>query len=345
MDQTCSRHVSRLLFALLLSGLVTGVARAQAPQSPPATRNPAARPTPAASLPEGPTVSTPEPADKVVLKVGDQQFTKADIDFLIESLAPQAQQTIAVKGRKSLGDQYAIIVMLSQRAQLHHLDQTPAFVHKLAFEKQQLEAQTEIDQQAKVTPEEVQQYFTAHAADYDEITVRQFVVRKKAAEPKTDPAHPTASTSTGLSPEEAKTRAEAIRKELAAGTDIKKVMDDFKATGDVIIDAEPRKVRRGGMRPDMEKVAFALKDGEVSEPVDVPQAVVFFQVTKHSHSDVKEVTPEIEKSLQKQKVDAALEGVKKSTTVWMDDRYFTAPPAAKEVPTLGPPDVKTPPKP
>ena len=83
--------------------------------------------------------------------------------------------------------------MLSQQAHLHHLDQTPDFVRKLTIQKQQLEAQAayeEINQQAKVSPEEVQQYYTAHAAEYDEITVRQFVVRKKAAEPKADPAHP-----------------------------------------------------------------------------------------------------------------------------------------------------------
>ena len=85
---------------------------------------------------------------------------------------------------------------------------------------------------------------------------------------------------------------------MVAGTDIKKVMEDFKAPGDVIIEAEPRKVRQGGMRPEMEKVAFALKDGEVSEPVDVPQALVFFQVTGHSHADLKDVTPEIEKNLR-----------------------------------------------
>jgi parvulin-like peptidyl-prolyl isomerase len=283
----------------------------------------------------------------VVLKVGDQQFTKADIDFLVENLPPQAQQALATKGKKPLGDQYALVVMLSQQAHLHHLDQTPAFVRKLALQKEQLEAQAafeEINQQTKVTPEELQQYYTAHAADYDEITVRQFVIRKKAAEPKADPAHPTASTVPGLAPEEAKARAEAIRKEVVAGTDIKKVMEDFKAP-DVIIEAEPRTVRRGGLPPEMEKVAFALKDGEVSEPADFHQSLLLVQVTGHSHLDLKDVTPEIEKSLRPQKMNAALDAVKKNANVWMDEQYFAAPPKPVEGPTLGAPAVKIPPKP
>jgi len=130
------------------------------------------------------------------------------------------------------------------------LDQTPEFAHKLAFQKQQLEAQSayeEINQRAKVTPEEVQQYYTAHATDYDEITVRQFVVRIKPATTPASPAPATPPTGQGLSPEDAKARAAAIRKEVAAGTDIKKVMEDFKAPGDVIIEAEPRKIRHGGI--------------------------------------------------------------------------------------------------
>jgi parvulin-like peptidyl-prolyl isomerase len=349
MDQTSSRRTRRLLIALLLSGLVTGVARAQAPKPPAASSTPAAGQAAGANQSPGLTFETPEPPDKVVLKVGDKQFTKADIDSLIESLPPQAQRSIATQGRKPLGDQYALYVMLSQQAHLHHLDLTPEFVHKLAIQKLLLEAQAaneEIVQQAKVTPEDIQQYYTAHAPDYDEIMVRQIFIRVKAADPKADPAHPAPPTSPGVAPEEAKTRAEAIRKELLAGTDIKKVMDDFKAPGDVIIDAEPRKVRRGTMRnPEMEKAAFGLKDGEVSEPVPFPQALVFFQVTGHSHLELKDVSADIEKTLKQDKINAAMAELKKSANLWMDEQYFAPPPKEKEGPSLGAPTLKSPPKP
>lgn len=345
-----SRHPLILLVALLLSGLATGVAWGQASTPGTLSSSPAASPSPSVSQPASPVVRAPVPDDKVVLKVGDQKFTKADFDRLIQHLDPRSQQAIATQGRKEIGDRYALVVALSGQAQLHHLDQTPEFTQRMALEKQQMEAQfafEEINRQAKVTPEEVQQYFTAHAADYDQITVRQFVVRKKATEPKPDPAHPAPPTSpgTGLSPEEAKTRAEAIRKEVVAGTDIKKVMEDFKAPGDIIIEGEPHTIRRGGMRPEMEKVAFALKDGEVSEPMDLPQALIFFQVTKHAQTDVKDVTPEIEKKLQQQKINTTLDGVKKSANVWMDEQYFAAPTKPSAGPTLGGPVTKIPPKP
>jgi hypothetical protein len=308
------------------------------------TPKPAApSPAPAATKPASPSLETPVPADKVVLKVGTRQFTKADIDMLIAGLTPQMQGAIAKEGKKSLGDQYALVVALSHQAEVQHLDQAPEFVHKLAFQKEQLEAQAafdELNSQAKVMPEDIQQYFTAHADEYDEITVRQIIVREKAPEPKGDPAHPSAvaaPSGPGLAPEEAKIRAEAIRKELLAGTDIKKVSEDFKAPGDVIIDAEPRTVRHGGMRPDMEKVAFALKAGEVSDPIDVPQALVSFQVIKHSHSELKDVTPEIEKKLRQEKVEASIDGVKKNANIWMDDEYFGTSKKPEAGPTLGPP--------
>jgi parvulin-like peptidyl-prolyl isomerase len=350
MARICLRPILRLFVAIFLLGVGACLAQSPAPKAPAASPSPAANPPTAASVPTEPKLQTAEPSSKVVLKVGDQQFTKADMDFLIENLPPQTQQAIATRGKKSLGDQYALIVMLSHQAHLQHLDETPTFAQKLAFQKQQLEAQTavdEINQQVKLTPEEIQQYYTAHAADYDEVLVRQIVVRKKAPEPKPDAEHPTSpqsSTVPGFAPEDAKTRAEAIRKELAAGTDVKAIMGESKP-GDVIIDAEPRKVRRGAMRPDMEKVAFALKDGEISNPVEVPQALVLFQVTGHSHLDLKDATPELEKSLRQQKFDAALAQVKKTSTVWMDDQYFTGPPRPPDRPTLGPPAETIPPKP
>jgi hypothetical protein len=349
MNQFCSQRASILLALLLLGGWAVGTTGAQAPATPDKPATPAAAPIPAASKTASPVIQPPVPDDKVVLKIADQQFTKAQFDFLIDHLDPRSKQAIATQGKKEFADRYALVVALSQEAHEHHLDETPEFTQKLALQKRQMAAQAafeEINQHAAVSPEEIQQYYTAHLADYDQVTMRQVVVREKPAQPQAAPGRPAAPASgPGLSPDEAKTRAEAIRKELIAGTDIKKITEEFKAPGDVIIESEPRKVRRGGMRPDMEKVAFALKDGEVSEPQEVPQALVFIQVLGHGRVDLKDVTPEIERTMKQQKVDAALNGIKKNASVWMDDQYFAAPSKPAAGPTLGPPLPATPSKP
>lgn len=428
MGRICSRRTSRLLVALLLSGLVMGWAQAQAPTppppqpTPPAIQAPTVTPSPSESKVAAPKVETPEPPDKVVLKVGDQQFTKADMDSLIENLPPQTQQAIAAQGKKQFGDYYALSVMLSKRAKADHLDQTPEFARRVAFQRQQLEAQSEMNQLAMVTPEDIKQYYATHADSYDELMVRQILIRKKPPEPKTNPETPPGPTppptvhfgwvgsgdaivqakleknpqvsgltvqksqadftfagsdgelaavlselisagvkvlnfneakgarppspigSLGLAPDDAKARAEAIRKELIAGADINKLTEEYKPP-EVAIEREPRKVRHGGMRADLEKVAFALKDGEVSEPVDINTGLILFQVTGHSRVDLKDATLDIERKLRQTKADAAVAEVKKEYPVWMDEQYFAPPAKPPEGPMPGAPSVRPRPQP
>jgi len=313
MNQLALRHILRLSTALLLCGFASGLIYAQAPSVPTGGT------PPAASATAPPTPPTPEPPEKVVLKVGDQQFTKAELDSVVANLNAEAQRTMVTQGRKQFGDWYALVVMLAQQARLHHLDQAPDFERKLALQKQQLEAQAAQDEMVrdvKVSAEEVSQYYATHATEFDEVVLRHFVVRKRAPNVKTGP---------GLEPDEAKTRAEALRKEVVAGTDIKKVMEDFKSPGDVVIEPEARPVRRGTLRPEMEKVAFGLKAGEVSEVFDVTSALVFFQVTAQSRADLKAVSAQIEGTLRRQKIDTEMQDLKKKTLVWMDDQYFAAP--------------------
>jgi hypothetical protein len=349
MDQNCSRFASKVLAVLLFSVMVTGMVRAQAPSPPATSPTPGVNPTPTGGVLAAPTAATPLPPDTVVLKVGDQQFTKAQMDNLISHLPPQSQNNLATRGKKPFGDWYGTVVIFSEWAKAHHLDERPDFIERMAFQKQLMEAQAaaeEINQQTKVGPDAVKKYYDDHASSYDEITLRQILVRIKQAPPQTGAGTPPPTMGGGLSTEEGKARMEAIRKEILAGTDIKKVIEDFKAPGDVVIESQPRQVRRGAMNAELEKVAFAVKDGDVSEPTAIPAGLVMFQVTAHGHVDLKTATPEIEGKLRPPAVDAAITAVKKSAPVWLDDQYFTTVPAPQARRPMGAPGASvTPPKP
>jgi parvulin-like peptidyl-prolyl isomerase len=79
------------------------------------------------------------------------------------------------------------------------------------------------------------------------------------------------------------------------------------------------------MRADMEKAAFELKDGQLSEVFDLGQSLVFFKVVSHRVQELKNASSQIENTLRQQKINSALDALKKKAKVWMDDAYFAAP--------------------
>jgi parvulin-like peptidyl-prolyl isomerase len=259
-----------------------------------------------------------------VLKVGDASVTQGEMERFIQGLAPQAQKALAIQGRRPVGDEYVLMLVLAQEALSHHLDSTAAFNQMLALRHLQLLATTEyqeIMRQSTVTPEEISSYFAAHRSEFEEAQIYQVVIRKKPEGAK--------EGTPGLTAEEAKTRAEEIRKALSSGDDPKKVAEKYRVPNVVRVDVNPYPVRRGAMRPDMEKAAFELKDGQVSEVFDLGPSLAFIKVGSHKVEELKDVSSRIESTLHQQKINSALDALKKKANVWMDDGYF-APPSRAE---------------
>jgi hypothetical protein len=255
----------------------------------------------------------------VVLKVGEERLTRADLDFLFASLSQQVQQTVATQGRRPVGEQYALMLLLSQQALKDHLDSTPNFRQQVQLQRHQMLAQAEYTHmmsQMVVSPAEVSQYYSTHTSQFEEAQVRQVVVRKKADGAK--------EGTPGFPPQAAQARMEAIRKALAAGTDPQKVAQDFSDQKNVQIDTNPRTLRHGQLPPNLEKAAFELKDGELSQPLEVSQAIVLFQLIGHRSAELKQVSTDIENSLRQEKLDASVSDLKKNAVIWMDQDYFQA---------------------
>jgi peptidyl-prolyl cis-trans isomerase C len=317
----------RKMAQIVLNGLLAGAMSALicVAQSSPAS--PAAGPSAAQSSSENQASAKASSPHKVVLKVGETQVTQADIDYLIGSLSPQVQSAVASRGRKPVGDEYAMMVLLSQKAQSEHLDASADFQQKIALQKLQILAEEEyrkIAEGIQVSPEDVNTYYNAHKDDFEEAQVREFVVRKKAADAKAD--------APGLSAVDAKARLAAIRKAVEAGTDIKQVAKQFDVPNVVMVNPEPQTVHKGEMMPALDQAAFGLKDNQFSEPVDTPQALVLLQVLTHQQKEVKAVSGQIENELKQQKLRAAIDDMKAKANIWMDPEYFKTPATASEEP-------------
>jgi len=277
-------------------------------------------------------------AQKVVLKVGSAQVTESEIDTLISKLDPKAKAIVEKQGRQPVGDEYVRTLLLSQRALAEHLDSSPDVRAQLELQRAQTLAQAEYQKMAskvQITQEEVSQYFTAHRSEFETVQVRQFLIRKGSES--------TGDASPGMTTKEAKDTADSIRRALLAGKDVDEVGQDFGASisrNVMLIDRKPRTLHRDEMKPALQKATFNLPDGGVSEVVDTPQAFMVVKVLAHQRPELKDVEAEIQAKLQRQKLDAEIDAMKRKTGVWMDEDYFKGPVAAASASTTQPSSTK-----
>ena len=100
------------------------------------------------------------------------------------------------KERRRLGDDYASVLMLSQRAVADHLDASPEISRKLAVARIQIlsdAAFAKLMDQAKPTSAEISEYYNAHLSDYDEVQIRRLFIWKLS---------PTSKNRRGLPPDD-----------------------------------------------------------------------------------------------------------------------------------------------
>jgi len=255
----------------------------------------------------------------VVLKVGDVQVTEAEFESRIAVIEPQAdpdKDSATGKERRKLGDDYASVLMLSQQAVANHLDSSLEVSRQLAIARMQVLSDAEFEslmRQATPSSEEVSQYYSAHLPDYDEVQIRRLFIWKQRDNSKTAPV---------LSSQAARASADQIRKEYASGTNVKKLSEDIRRSGEGMLDPEPLTFPRGELPPQLEKVAFTLKEGEWSEVEDTPARLLLIQLVKRDRQQLGQMSERIEKNLQGEKMQALLDDLKKKAGIWMDEQYF-----------------------
>jgi PPIC-type PPIASE domain len=247
------------------------------------------------------------------------QVTQAEFESRISDIETQGdsdQEGPTNKDRRRLGDDYASVLMLSQQALATHLDSSPQVSRQLAIDRIQILSDAEfasLMRRAAPTREEISQYYSAHLSEYDEVRIRRLFIWKSG---------PGSKNGRGLSPRDARARADAILQASAAGHDAQQIAEKFKDSDDGMLDPQPISFPRGELPPAMEKAAFTIKQGEWSQAEDTPDAIILIQLVKRDHQPLEQVSSLIEQRLQAQKMQALLDDLKKSSGIWMDEKYF-----------------------
>jgi len=318
---------SRITLCLLLASVLSVVSLAQASGGPSADSS--------ANAASKAGTNDAAADDRVIIKVGNTQVTEADFEARIKSVEGEKkedenEQDLTEKGRRTMGDDYASVLMLSQQAVANHLDSTPEVSHELAIARLQVLSDAEFDlikRQAEPKPEDITRYYTAHLSDYDEVQILRLFIWKRQADSKA-----------GLTPEDARARANAIL-HASSGNDANKLAQAFKGSKDALLDSTPATFPRGELPEHLEKVAFAMKVGEWAEVEDTSNRIMLIQLVKSRRQDLPEVSSLIAQELQAQKMEAVLDEMKKNAGIWMDEKYFgtVAPVSGAKMHSTSPP--------
>jgi parvulin-like peptidyl-prolyl isomerase len=295
------------------------------------------------SVDNPPAVKPPDvPPDRVVITVGDVKITAAEFNAFVESLPAQYRNNMGRgNSRKQLADNIAKTLTLAQEAQKRKLDQTPEFKAKEMFQGYNLLA-TELAAVAgkdlQISEADVRQYYEAHKKEFETVHARHILIRFQGSQVPVRPGLK------DLSDAEALAKAQEVRKQIQDGGDFatiaKAESDDVGSGGN---GGELPAFRHGQMVPSFEAAAFAMKAGELSEPVKSQFGYHIILVISHDTKPFEEVRADLEtrmKPEQSQKaVNSLIAELQKANPPVLDPEFFPAAPVPPVMPPVAPPTL------
>ncbi len=260
----------------------------------------------------------PAAADPVVLTVGDQKITQSQFERIVSTLPEQAQaQAKSPEGRRQLADQLVELKVLAQEARAKKLDQVPDVKTRLEVENDQVLASAVYHTLANPDPAALHTYYDAHKGEMEQIHARHILIRFQGS------AVPLRLNQKDLTEAEALQKSKDIRAKIVAGAkfaEIAQSESDDVGSGQNGGDLDT--FGHGTMVGEFETAAFALKVGEVSEPVRSAFGYHLILVESHTTKSYDDALPEIQKNLGPAAADKAVEEMKSKAKVEYNDTYF-----------------------
>jgi parvulin-like peptidyl-prolyl isomerase len=184
---------------------------------------------------------------------------------------------------------------------------------------------------AKVDDQAIQAFYDQHKADYEQVKAQHILIRFKGSQGAVKEG------AKELTEDEAKAKAEDIRKKLQGGADFaelaKKESDD-STNADKGGELPP--FGRHAMQPAFEQAAFSQPIGEIGEPVKTVYGFHIIKVESRGDKPLSEVRAEIQRRLPAEQAQKAMEELRTSAKVEMDPEYFPPAPPAMAPPSLKP---------
>ncbi len=202
--------------------------------------------------------------DKILAEVGGYKLTLKEFNEQIASLPPQLQMAVARNPqlKEQLLERWVQLSLMAKEARKQGLQDKPAVKKRIQDMTNALLAQEfmreNIEAKVNVTDKEIKDYYEKHKSEFVEpaqVRARHILVK----------VPPNADKKAWA---EAKKKAEMIRAKALKGEDFAKLAKEYSDDpGSKGRGGDLGYFQKGRMVPEFEKAAFALKVGQISQPV------------------------------------------------------------------------------
>ena len=278
-----------------------------------------------------PTATAAPSADPIIVAAGDVTIRQSEFESALKSLPPEYQQFAGGPGKKQFAEDYLRMKMLASQGIKNGLDKDPDVVRQLALMRENLVANAQLQRLEKsitVSDADVQKAYETNKNEYEQVKARHILIAFKGS-PAAVPGKKE------LTEEEAKAKAEELRKQLAAGGNFeeiaKKESDD---TGSGTRGGDLGSFGRGQMVEEFEKAAFAAKPGELTPVIRTQFGYHIIKVDEHTTTPLADVKTTLEQRERQRRLQEQLDAMKNNAKPTFNDAYFGAPaaPEASVVP-------------
>lgn len=299
--------MKKTISTMIALALVATVAVAQ-------DKKPAAAPAPAAAA----------SADPIIIAAGELTIRQSEFESALKTLPAEYQQYAQGQGKKQFAEDYLRMKMLAAQGTKNGLDKDPDVVQQLNLMRENLVANAQLQKIEKgitVSDDELKKKYEASKNEYEQVKARHILIAfdgspaAQADKPK-------------LTEEQAKAKAEELRKQLVAGAKFEELAQkESDDTGSGARGGDLGEFGRGQMVPEFEQAAFGAKVGDITPVVRTQFGYHIIKVDEHGSTPYEQVKPVLERNERQARLQAELEKMKTDAKATFNDTYFAVPAA------------------
>jgi peptidyl-prolyl cis-trans isomerase C len=254
----------------------------------------------------------------VIMRVNGEAVTEEEFEAAYAQLPEELQRQLSSpQGKTAFAEQYVRYKLLEQEARRLGVDRDPKVAGAISADRTSILASA-VAQKLVATPTDqaVRDYYAGNKGSFDSLQVAHILVAYAGGMAPPRQGNPP-------SQQQAMAKANAIVKQLRAGADFAQAalqLSDDVATAPQ--GGELGTFGRGTLPPELEQRVFAMKEGEISDPMPSRFGVHIFRVGKRGTQGIDQVRPAIARRMQQQNTLDRIEVLRKQAKVDFDPKFF-----------------------